>query len=281
MKPAAFALFRKAFHAALLDRVLSVDSTGIPSNADKSSAPSKRIAASILENLGHAQVSKKIAGQTAGSDFESICADYIRDSFGSLGHIRPGDFDVRKGGFIAGFQQYAHLDDLERIAKSNLEIATALGSDYLIKPDIIVSRMPLSDDALNASDVVVDHTVSNLSGLRRTNDPRPILHASVSCKWTLRSDRAQNARSEGLNLVRNRKGALPHVVVVTGEPLPSRIASLALGTGDIDNVYHFALHELRQAVSAPGDEGYRDTLEMMIEGGRLKDISDLPLDLAI
>ena len=46
---------------------------------------------------------------------------------------------------------------------------------------------------------------------------------------------------------RNRKGNLPHIVVVTGEPMPARIASLALGTGDIDCVYHFALYELVDA----------------------------------
>ena len=53
----------------------------------------------------------------------------------------------------------------------------------------------------------------------------------------MRSDRAQNSRTEALNLIRNRKGNLPHIVVVTGEPMPARIASLALGTGDIDCVY--------------------------------------------
>ena len=51
-----------------------------------------------------------------------------------------------------------------------------------------------------------------------------------------------------MNLIRNRKGHLPHIVVVTGEPLPSRLSSIALGTGDIDCVYHFALEELINAV---------------------------------
>ncbi len=76
------------------------------------------------------------------------------------------------------------------------------------------------------------------------NGGLPILHASVSAKWTMRSDRAQNSRTEALGLIRNRKGHLPHIVVVTGEPLPSRLASLALGTGDIDCMYHFALCQL-------------------------------------
>jgi hypothetical protein len=90
-----------------------------------------------------------------------------------------------------------------------------------------------------------------------------------------------NARAEALNLVRNRKGHLPHVVVVTGEPLPSRLASLALGTGDIDCVYHFALLELMKTVEDAGFSDAQDMLAIMVNGKRLKDISDLPLDLAV
>jgi len=84
-----------------------------------------------------------------------------------------------------------------------------------------------------------------------------------------------------LNLVRNRKGRLPHVMVITGEPLPSRIASIALGTGDIDCVYHFALHELMETVEALGIEDSMESLNTMVNGKRLRDISDLPLDLAV
>ena len=97
----------------------------------------------------------------------------------------------------------------------------------------------------------------------------------------MRSDRAQNARSEALNLIRNRKGRLPHVVVVTGEPTPSRLSSLALGTGDVDCVYHFALPELVAAVRDLDQSESIELLQIMIEGNRLRDISDLPLDLAV
>jgi hypothetical protein len=71
---------------------------------------------------------------------------------------------------------------------------------------------------------------------------------------------------------------------VTGEPLPSRLASLALGTGDLDCVYHFALYELMDAVRQYGNQGREDiieTLENLVDGKRLKDISDLPLDLSV
>lgn len=73
----------------------------------------------------------------------------------------------------------------------------------------------------------------------------------------------------------------PAGVVVTAEPTPSRLASLALGTGDIDCVYHFALYELQQTLQALAYHDAQDLLEIMVSGKRLKDISDLPLDLAI
>ena len=84
-----------------------------------------------------------------------------------------------------------------------------------------------------------------------------------------------------LNLIRNRKGHLPHIVVVTAEPIPNRLASLALGTGDIDCVYHFALYELIRAVKEVGSEDAVETLETLVQGKQLKDISNLPLDLAV
>ncbi|MDF1733976.1 MAG: NgoMIV family type II restriction endonuclease [Minwuia sp.] len=272
---------RREFHASVLDGLLTRSEAGVPSNADSSSKPSVTIANSVLDQLGPAATAKKLPGQTAGAGFETHCAAFVRECFQQVGHLRPGEFSVRKGGGIAGFDQYAHLDDLEAIARVNREIATAIGSDYLIKPDIVVSRLPLSDDAINVSERIVDAASAQHTSLRSSNQNLPILHASISCKWTVRSDRAQNARSEGLNLVRNRKGKLPHIAVVTGEPLPNRIASLALGTGDIDCVYHFALYELRNALIEQGREDACELLDMMTEGKRLRDISDLPLDLVV
>ena len=270
---------RREFHATILASILTRSTTGVPSNADKSSKHSVAIANSILDQLGPAVTATKLPGQTAGSDFESICATFARVCFERMEHLRPGQFTVTKGGGIAQFDQYAHLDDLEAIAKANREIATAIGSDYLIKPDIVISRDPEDDNTINSTETLVDEDTARLTSLRKVNQDLAILHASISCKWTLRSDRAQNARSEGLNLVRNRKGRLPHIAVITAEPLPTRVASLALGTGDIDCVYHFALYELRHALIDQKRDETLDLLDTMVEGKRLRDISDLPLDL--
>lgn len=281
MERGFLALARVEFHASLLAGILTSDAAGVPSNADRGSVLSKQIAVSLLRRLGAARVADKLPGQTAGSDFEGICALFVENCFARMSHLRPGDFFVQKGGLIAAFDQYSHLDDLEALAAKHPEMATAMGADYLIKPDIVIGRTPESDEAINQHGLFVDPSVANLTSIRSANQGQPILHASISCKWTLRSDRAQNARSEGLNLVRNRKGRLPHIAVVTAEPMPSRIASLALGTGDLDCVYHFALPELVDAVREVGGDDRLEQLQTMIDGKRLRDMSDLPLDLVV
>ncbi|WP_274570615.1 NgoMIV family type II restriction endonuclease [Neisseria leonii] len=280
-----FMLERKIFHQNLLNSILTTNSKGIVSNADGNNARSCNIAKKIAEQLEAQIITDRAAGQTSGNAFESICSQFIKIAFSKLQHIRPGDWNVKQIGSrnrleIANYQQYAHLVALARAAENDPELAAALGSDYTITPDIIVTRDLIEDSKINQNEFLVNEFISTLSSLRKSNH-LPLLHASISCKWTIRSDRAQNARSEGLNLVRNRKGRLPHVVVVTGEPTPNRIASIALGTGEIDCVYHFALYELEKALQ---NLGYGDSLDLfhtMVDGKRLKDISDLPLDLAI
>lgn len=60
-----------------------------------------------------------------------------------------------------------------------------------------------------------------------------------------------------------------------------RIASIAMGTGDVDCTYHAALHELLAGAAEAGREDQLDSLRILVDGRRLRDISDLPLDLAI
>lgn len=283
---AAFLEARKAFHASLLESILTINGAGVASNADKDSKSSVAIAKGIADRLKAETIGERSAGQTSGSQFESACSVFVKETFLKLGHLRPGAWDVHQVGGrnrleIAKYEQYAHLVALDRAAKNDPELAAALGSDYTITPDIVVARGTEHDSAINASDRLVDGSVTTLASLRQQNGGLPLLHASISCKWTIRSDRAQNARSEALNLVRNRKGRLPHVMVLTAEPMPSRLTSIALGTGDIDCVYHFALYELQATVKALGMDDAADTLAVMVDGKRLKDISDLPLDLAV
>ena len=278
---------RNKYHRKLVDtHVLTVDESGIPSNADRASRLSVEISRNIAEEL-HALRLKKETGQTVGSRFEIATMEFIRDSFRYVNvpyryswHIvRLGNTDkVMK---LSDFTQYQHLDFISKLAENTPSLAASLGLDYMVNPDIVMFRDPLGDSDLNSEVVIVDSTSSLLADIRKNKQSLPFLHASISTKWTMRSDRAQNSRTEALNLIRNRKGHLPHIVAVTGEPMPGRIASIALGTGDIDCVYHFALYELVEAVKETGAEDSIEMLNTLITGKRLKDISDLPLDLML
>lgn len=283
---ARFVEARLAYHASLLKNVLFVNANGIASNADKDSKSSVRIAFEIAQLLKSEVSENRLAGQTSGWKFEDACAEFVKETFSELDHLRPGKWDIHRVGGrdrleIAKCEQYAHLIALDLATRDNPALAAALGRDYTITPDVVVIRETVEDSDINARTRLVDPSVSTLASLRKQNGGSPLLHASISCKWTIRSDRAQNSRSEALNLIRNRKGRLPHVVVITAEPLPSRLASIALGTGDIDCVYHFALYELRTALVKLGLDDASDMLAIMVNGKRLKDISDLPLDLVV
>ncbi|MBR1834937.1 MAG: hypothetical protein IJ785_05485 [Bacteroidales bacterium] len=277
---------RKDYHSGLLSKgILTIDDKGVPSNADGSSKLSVGIARIIAEKLKASNQIKNV-GQTVGARFEALNMEFLNETFPHMQNLRPGEWYVSKLGNngskkVYDFSQYEHLDYLAQLTKADSRLAASMGNDYMVAPDIVVYRMPESDESINRHQMIVDSDVCQLSDLRKSNGGLPILHASVSAKWTMRSDRAQNSRTEALGLIRNRKGHLPHIVVVTGEPLPSRIASLALGTGDIDCVYHVALPELKEAVAAIGAEDAAEMLEILISGKRLKDIGDLPLDLAV
>lgn len=278
---------RERYHEILFEEgVLTVDSKGIPSNADRSSKLSIIIAKGIVEQLSAVVMKEKAVGQTSGARFEQANMIFLQETFTHLHVLRPGKWHVVKLGNnnvlkTSSFSQYAHLDYLNNIIRDDAMLASSMGNDYMIAPDVVIFREPEPDEVINTDEFLVDTSICTLSSIRKSNNTLPILHASISAKWTMRSDRAQNSRTEALGLIRNRKGHLPHIVVVTGEPLPSRIASLALGTGDIDCVYHFALYELVKAVEKTGAEDSIELLQILINGKRLKDISDLPLDLAV
>jgi hypothetical protein len=261
--------------------------------ADTDNTASKRVSVLLgqvlCEKYGVNELRNAAVTEGAGSSFEGLVRDYLEACLAAL----PSDakpWTVRVGGAISEFAQYHHLQELSRLSDEHEALRIHLGGDYLIRPDILVIRQPIGDPAFGEGVVDKRDGVARATFLRLVNSADsaalPLLHASVSCKWTLRSDRAQNARTEALNLIRNRKGRVPAITVVTAEPMPSRLASLADGTGDVDRVYHVALYELQAAIEAfvaeyPGMMRWRNDLARMIRGLRLADISDLAFDLLI
>ncbi|WP_371153029.1 NgoMIV family type II restriction endonuclease [Buchananella felis] len=277
---------RSVFHAALLRDVLFFDAAGMATNCDKSNRMSVSIGNEVAALLG-AEPGQRVSGQRSGASFEHAVRQFLTDCLPLYNLLHPGKWEVSNVGsvrntdHISMFEPYRHLAALKNAVETDPRILAVLGNSYSISPDVVVYREPLLDVEINDRLRLVDPSVGRRSIIRRCNQVSPILHAIVSCKWTLRSDRAQNARAEALSALRNRKGRAPHIVVVTGEPDLRRISSLALGTGDIDMVYHFALPELIDAVELLGDDDAKERLAHLVSGQRLRDIADLPLDLCV
>jgi len=238
---------------SFVSELLGIRSTGYPNIADKSSDRSVAIAHALCELLGATETVDRV-GQTEGALLEQGVKDFLSAELSILAPERP--WAVGRGLSIDKFEQYKHLaelDDLIREDESGILSAT-IGRDYQVEPDVTV-------------------------GLNLPSTELPLLHASVSCKFTIRSDRVQNVRHEGVILTRHRRGRHPHIVAVTSEPLPSRIAGIARGTGELDAVYHVALPELQSAVNSTGGPGQVDTLEELVGQRRLFNLADLPTNL--
>ena len=340
-------LFERPF-TDKLKRIVGTDllpsaQTSTVNVADVSNYISSRIGWEWGRLLPGAFHGKQIKGQTAGDRFTSQVRSFLQDGIALCQDVRKTDWKyhleetrAHKGTKkksaaknprikASSFAQYQHLDRIRETFKNRPDLEAVFGSDYIVEPDIVVFSYPFDANSLGGRPADAVATFSPLlTGVAIGND-LPFLHASVSCKLTIRSDRAQNARLEALNLIRTRKGRVPNIAFVTAEPLPSRIGSLALGTGDVDCIYHAGLYELQAALEATvrfsinklpaddaGDDGktkllsaeadddedadsaaaeatptrgglatQQSKLKSMIEQGRLRDISDLVLDLLI
>ena len=269
---------RHEYHRSICEQVLFI-SQGVLNIADRDKRSSVAIASALIKLLNYPLAEKQPKKDSLNALFEKFTLDYVKQTLKLLHRHSFKQWLFSKD--ISDFEGYERSAELYRILKAS----STLQKDALMIPDIVVGRYKTfkmeAEKLEGALSLDLPATSRFFQGTPDGYTPLPILHASISCKWTIRSDRSQNTRTEALNLIRNRKGHTPHIVAVTAEPLPTRLAALALGTGDLDCVYHFALPELQQAIKEIKNEDQLDMLTVMIEGRRLRDISDLPFDLAI
>lgn len=224
-----------------------------PNTADGSSAQSLDIAREVLRVLGVTHAAS--GAQRAGAALEHGVHDLLEQQLPLLDPTR--DWNVSIGGRISDFRQYAHLARLDELVKADPVLRVELGVDYLISPDVTVG-FPQGESDLS-----------------------PVMHAAVSCKFSIRSDRVQNIRHEANAMIRHRRGRQPHIVTVTSEPMPTRLASICRGTGEVDAVYHVCLGALVEAVANVGSDGQREALDEIVGQGRLFDLEQLAHDLTV
>ncbi|MEU6853001.1 NgoMIV family type II restriction endonuclease [Actinacidiphila alni] len=232
-----------------------------PNIADGAQRASLWIAGRILNRLG---VERVVTANSPDADDESLGKlleqEVARHLGGELRSGAPGkEWSVTRNAKIWDFFQYSHIKDLRDAAARYPDVKEVIGGDYLIDPDVTVGVPGPYGDSLRAV---------------------------VSCKWTIRSDRAQNVRHEFNSLIRARRGRAPHLVAVTAEPLPSRLSSLTQGMGEIDAVYHVAFDLLKEAVTEyrplsvrKSEPSQLDHWRTMVRLGRLRDYRDLAGDI--
>jgi hypothetical protein len=226
-----------------------------PNMADGSSKTSVAIATELLDALAITQQVEHV-GQTAGRRLEEAVEQHLSDVLPET--ISQVPRRVSRRAPITRYSQYEHLETLERLIESDdtMTLKASIGTDYVIKPDVTV-------------------------GLELGLDVPLYLHAAIPCKWTLRSDRAQNVRHEAVILIRHRRGRLPHITPVTAEPQPTRLASLARGTAEVDALYHVALDELSMACAEVGNRKQIEVLDELVTHDRLRDLSKLGSTLSV
>lgn len=221
----------------------------VPNIADSDSVSSVAIASELFAQLGVTRRSTE-KGQTLGRRLEAAVQAVLADGVPRADPARRWDVGSK---LITEFWQYQHLARLDELISRDTTntLSVEIGRDYLVRPDVTV-------------------------GMRHSElDSDWMLHAAISCKFTIRSDRVQNIRHEGVILTRHRRGRQPHIVTVTCEPLPSRLAAIARGTGEVDGVYHVALEQLQQAVAAVDNLEQREILDEIVDQRRLFDLQSL------
>lgn len=143
---------RRQYHRQICEKIVRItrkkETASYPNNADGSNKASREIAWAILERIGCSPVAGNISGQTAGNRFEQVTAAYLKKAFDGLRSLRPGKWIYSINTPISKFDQYKDLARIEDIVKNHRELATTLGKDYVISPDIVIAREPVSDSEL-------------------------------------------------------------------------------------------------------------------------------------
>ncbi|WP_407320114.1 NgoMIV family type II restriction endonuclease [Isoptericola halotolerans] len=275
---------------------------GKPNTSDRSKKDSVALGIALFEALG---VPHDAQGQDeTGLPFATKVADDLRERVRAVGVLHR----VQPEQALNEFQQYRHVGALNELAiepsKGYLKAWKRLTLEVTRRvtgPPASVRRASAMIDDVEAAvaaevddrrRVVYEMGTESLLNLDVTvADAQygrlPELEIGLSLKWSLRTDRAQDCRSQGAKLSALRRGRMPHFAAVTMEPRPYMLNLLGGGSGDVDCVYHLDLPALTLAIESvyggKHDKSSRRTVgtfQRLVEQRRLRDYDEL-VDVAI
>lgn len=262
--------------------------TGAPSTSDAGDPGSIEWGHALFEELGVPRDKPEL--KNIGTQLEDAALAYLLT-------IAP-QLVMRRSQSIRQFAQYQHLGAYQQFQNEYRGPSQSLSDVEAYLEGLTKSRertgaLRSLRKAIKAADA--DHQVvleliaataeESLLKLDLTiadADATPRLLLAASCKWSLRTDRAQDCITQGNKLAAMRRGSLPHFAVLTMEPRPAMLRLLAYGSGAVDCVYHVALPDLRRAAlkldqrkGTKSAREQRESLERMVAQGRLRDFDAL------
>ena len=133
------------YHAKLGQQVVRFSTrSGIlyPNFADCGSRSSVLIASGIAEALGFPrQTSRRIPAQRAGSLFENLTCEFIKQKFTAINHIRPGKWKyLTSQTQISRFAQYRHLKALDNLVRDDRDLSYACNA-WLLPRSVKTERL--------------------------------------------------------------------------------------------------------------------------------------------
>jgi hypothetical protein len=114
----------------------------------------------------------------------------------------------------------------------------------------------------------------HLKTLQALFEQQPALRATLGRDYQVRSDVYVGVEHP------EDKAASPFLHAAA-EPLPSRLISIARGTGEVDSVYHLLYEELAEAVDTVATEEQKAQWAEMVEQRRIRPYSVLARDLTL
>lgn len=272
-------------------------SHGKPNTSDSSDKASVALGNALFDVLGVDPARR--GDEPTGSPFAVKVAEHLTAQVAGS----PGTVVVAPERPLNVFQQYRHVGAL-----ADVEPGTSTAYDRawqsltrelrkrVVTPPAAVRRM---DELITGVEAALELDVARrrraltevgAESLLKVDvtiaDPQadrlPELVVGLSLKWSLRTDRAQDCRSQGAKVSALRRGRMPHFAAVTMEPRPYMLNLLGGGSGDIDCVYHLDLPALTAAIDAvygartdKNSQRTRATFERLVEQRRVRDYDEL------
>lgn len=272
-------------------------SHGMPNTSDSNDKASVALGQAMFDAMGVAR--DATGSEPTGSPLARMVAADLAASIAGTG----SSVSVATEQHLNKFQQYRHVGAIGDLAADpSRAYSTAwrrlrdeVGKRVTTPPSAVARMQTL----LTAVEAAVDEEVETRRGIlaevgsesllrldvtaAEAQDGRlPELLVGLSLKWSLRTDRAQDCRSQGAKLAALRRGRMPHFATVTMEPRPYMLNLLGGGSGDVDCVYHLDLAALTVAVDSvyggrtdKASRNTKDTFRRLVDQRRVRDYDEL------